>query len=344
MMRRLAAGLLSWESFLAALALGLVAYAALAVPSFFTAFNLSQAIAGVSERALIVLPMTLLVIGREIDLSVASILSLSSVVFGVAVRDGASVPLALSVGLLVGAACGAFNGLLVTRLGLPSLVVTLGTLAMFRGIGYIILGPEAVNDFPDSVTDFGIDTVGDSVLPWTIVPFLVLAPIVLVILQKSVVGRRIYAIGGNPAVALYAGVNIARLRFGLFVFSGLVCALAGAVFTARVANARADNALGLELDVITTVLLGGISVFGGRGKLSGVLWALVLIALVRNILGLQQIGGDLQAMTVGLLLIGTLLVSNVGRDVAGALRGRRARASSAASMPGGSTIVDDTPA
>lgn len=194
--------------------------------------------------------------------------------------------LAVPVVLLAGAAAGAFNGILVTRLDLPSLVVTLGTLAMFRGIGYIILGSNSVNQFPDVLTELGIENVAGTAIPWTLVPFLVLAPIFAIVLQHTPTGRRIYAIGGNPDAALYAGVRSRRLRFMLFVVSGLVCAVAGIVFTARLANARANNALGFELDVITIALLGGISVFGGRDKLTGVLWALVLVATLRNVLGL----------------------------------------------------------
>jgi rhamnose transport system permease protein len=314
----------TWETFLALLTLGVIAYACLAVPAFATSFNISQAIAGVSERALIAMPMALLIIAREIDLSVASILSLSSVIFGFAVQSDVPLPLAIALALATGALCGAFNGILVTRGGLPSLVVTLGTLAMFRGIGYIVLGPRSVNIFPDALTDFGIDTVGDTVLPLTILPFLLLAPAFVLILQKSGLGRRIYAIGGNPQVALYSGVRVARIRFMLFVVSGVICGLAAIVFTARVANARADNALGLELDVITVALLGGISVFGGRGKLTGVFWALLLIATVRNVLGLERIGGDAQGTIIGLILIGTLLVSTTAQRVVARVTARRA--------------------
>jgi rhamnose transport system permease protein len=131
-----------------------------------------------------------------------------------------------------------------------------------------------------------------------------------VVLQHTPIGRRIYAIGGNPDAAVYSGVKTRKLRFWLFVVSGLICAIAGVVFTARLANARANNAVGFELDVITIVLLGGINVFGGRGRLPGVLWALCLIAIVRNVLGLSQIGGDAQGTVVGLILILSLLVSN----------------------------------
>ena len=308
----------SWENFLAMLTLALLAYAVLAVPNFATSFNISQAIAGVSERALIVLPMSLLIIAREIDLSVASTLALCSVIFGVAVQSGAGVEISVVAALLTGAIAGAFNGAMVTYFGLPSLVVTLGSLAMFRGIGYIILGSDSVNVFPDAFTDFGIYNLGDSPIPLTIVPFLFLAPVFLIVLQFSFVGRRIYAIGGNPDAALYAGVKMARIRLCLFVVSGLVCGVASVVFTARLANARADNAIGMELDVITIALLGGVSVFGGRGKLTGVFWALILIAALRNVLGLSHFGGDAQGIITGLLLIAALLVSSTAQRLQGA--------------------------
>jgi rhamnose transport system permease protein len=302
--------LVNWDSFLAALAIAMFAYAAVFVPGFLTTFNISQAIAGMSEKALIVLPMVLLIIAREIDLSVASMLALSSVVFGVLVQAGAPLVVAIPLTLLAGALTGALNGSLVTVFGLPSLVVTLGTLAMFRGVGYIILGTASVNQFPEAFTDFGIFNVGDTPVPWTIVPFVMLAPIFAIVLQKTATGRRIYAIGGNPDTAAYSGVRMRRIRFWLFVVSGIICAIAGIVFTARLSNARANNAVGFELDIITVALLGGVSVFGGRGRLTGVLWALALVATIRNVLGLSQIGGDAQGTVIGLLLIVSLLASN----------------------------------
>ena len=327
--------LATWESFLFALTAAALTYAALAVPNFVTSFNLSQTIAGASERALIVLPMTLLIIAREIDISVASILALSSVIFGVAVREGAPIEIAIALALLTGAAAGAFNGALVTYLGLPSLVVTLGAMAMFRGIGYIILGSGSVNEFPDAFTDFGVNTIGQTPVPWTIAPFVVLAPVFVVVLQRTALGRRIYAIGGNPDAARYAGVKVDRIRLTLFVVSGVVCAVAGVVFTARLANARADNAVGLELDVITIALLGGVSVFGGRGKLTGVFLALILIASLRNVLGLSQIGGDAQKTVIGLLLIVSLLVGAAAERIHGALQSILALRKTGGPNPGG---------
>ncbi|MER9415862.1 hypothetical protein NKI95_07730 [Mesorhizobium sp. M0306] len=133
-------------------------------------------------------------------------------------------------------------------------------------------------------------------------------------LQKTPTGKRIYALGGSPEVARYSGINTRRMVLNLFVVSGVVAAIAGIVYTARLSNARANNALGMELDVITIVLLGGVSVFGGKGRLTGVMLALVLIAIIRNVLALSQIGGDAQGMIIGLLLIGSLLVGNYWRS------------------------------
>jgi rhamnose transport system permease protein len=312
----------SWDNFLAVLTIAVIVYALLGVPTFASVFNISQAVAGVSERALIVLPMVLLIIAREIDLSVGSILALTSVVFGLLIQQGAPLLLAIPLTLVAGGVCGAFHGVLVTRLGLPSLVVTLGTMALFRGIAYILLGSGSINDFPESFLDFGIDTVGTSPVPLTILPFLLLAPVFAIALQKMPLGRRIYAIGGSPDAARYSGIRLARTVFGLFVTSGVVCAAAGMVYTARLANARANNAVGIELDVITIALLGGISVFGGRGRLTGVLWALLLVATIRNVLGLLQIGGDAQGTVIGLLLIVSLLASNAAERVFARVRTR----------------------
>ena len=299
-----------WALLLGVLTVAVLIYGTVFVPNFASPFNLSQLAAGMAEKALLVLPMVLLIIAREIDLSVASILALSSVAFGVLLQ--AAVPLALAVPLVVifGAALGAVNGVLVAALGLPSLVVTLGTMALYRGIGFIILGAGSINVFPEAVINFGISYVPGTRIPLVILPFLALAPLFAIWLQRKPFGRRVYAAGGNPAAALYSGILVDRLKFWLFVVSGAVCAVSGMVYTARLANARANNAMGMELDVITMVLLGGISLWGGKGRLTGVFLAMILVAVIRNILGINQIGGDAQGLVIGTLLIGSLLISN----------------------------------
>lgn len=330
--RRVLDWLVNWEVLIATITIAVLVYAALALPNFLSSFNLSQAGAGIAEKALLVLPMTLLIIAREIDLSVASVLALCSVVLGVLIQ--AQVPLGLSIVLVlfVGATAGALNGWMVAVLGLPSLVVTLGTMALFRGLGYIMLGPRSVNTLPPVLTDFGLEQIGFTAIPWTLLPFLVLAPIFAVVLHRMVTGRWIYVLGDNPQAALYSGINVKRLRFMLFTVSGMVGAIAGIVYTARLSNARADNALGLELDVITIVFLGGVSVFGGSGRMSGVFWALILVAALRNVLGLSLVSGATQGIVIGGLLIASLLLRNTLDAALRRLRLARARKDKEASV------------
>jgi rhamnose transport system permease protein len=189
MIRNIFRRLVSWNGFLATFFTCVLAYATISVPHFASAFNLSQAAAGVSEKAILLLPMALLIIAREIDLSVASILALTSVVLGVLIRAHVALVAAIPLVLATGITAGALNGLLVTGLNLPSLVVTLGTMALFRGIGYIMLGTRSVNELPDALTNFGINEVGPTAIPWTIVPFVILAPLFAMILHRTALGR-----------------------------------------------------------------------------------------------------------------------------------------------------------
>lgn len=318
-----------WDIFISALAALLLVFGLLAYDNFGTAFNISQLIAGASERALIVLPMMLLLITRDIDLSVSSTLALSSVIFGLTLQAGLPLMPSIAVALIAGALLGAFNGFLSTSIGLHSLVVTLGTMALFRGIGYMLLGSDLVNVLPDALLQFGFANIPGLPVPWTIVPFLVILPFFAVTLHKTPLGRRIFAIGGSPEVALYSGILVNRIRFGLFVFSGLLCSIAGIVYTARLANARANNALGMELDVITIAILGGVSVNGGRGGVVGVASALVLVALVRNLLGINGVGGDAQSTIVGFILIAALLIGNFAPRISAWLKRAMNRGASA---------------
>ncbi len=315
----------SWDIFICFLAALVALMGLIFFPNFGTAFNISQLIAGASERALIVLPMMLLLVTRDIDLSVASTLALTSVVLGLSIEAGLSLAPAIALTLCCGAMLGAFNGFLSTTVGLHSLVVTLGTMALFRGIGYMLLGTGSVNQLPEALLDFGFTNVPGLPLPWTIVPFLILLPIFTIVVHGTPVGRRIFAIGGNPDTALYSGILVNRIRFYLFILSGVICSVAGIVYTARLANARANNAFGMELDIITIAILGGVSVFGGKGGIIGVIGALSLVALVRNLLGINGIGGDAQSTSIGLMLIAALLIGNFTPQISARLKSLRQR-------------------
>lgn len=318
----------SWEVLLVVLLLLTIILGNSLSPYFLTPFNFSLMVESFVEIAILSLSMTLIIIAGEIDLSVASVLGLSSVMMGITWNAGIPLWLDIVIALAVGSLAGLFNGLLVTRLGLPSLVVTLGTLALYRGLAYVILGSQAVSNFPSDYTNFGIGYIPGTLIPWTFLLFVLLALLCIVVLHRSWIGRQIYAIGNNKEAARFAGIRVNRVKLLLFVLSGLLAALAGIVLTARISSARADNALGFELYVVTVVLLGGINIFGGRGSLVGVILALFVIGGLRNALGLIDVSGDVQNIIVGALLVFSVLGPNIAQRIQAAVSRRRLAAGS----------------
>jgi len=325
MIAGLGSRLARWETLLGVLLVGVLIMASSATQGFSSAFNISNSLSEMAEKSLMVLPLALIIVAREINISIASIAGLSGVVLGIVLLHQGALWEAIAAALLVGAACGAFNGFCVTALGLPSLIVTLGTLALFRGLCYLLIGGTPITDVPTALINFGNNNVQGTFIPQDFVPFLILAPIFGVILHRTATGRRIYAIGANPATATYAGVRANKIRFWLFVASGVVCALAGIILVGRTTQAAPDGALGFELDAITVVFLGGVSFLGGRGSLIGVCLALLLVTALRSVLLLEGAGGYTQGTVVGLLLIVSLLMTNVARRMSQAFASRRLR-------------------
>lgn len=272
--------------------------------------------------ALIALPMTLVVITGEIDLSVASVLGLTCAFMGqLWVWGVTSLPLLVGAALLLGAVLGAINGLFVTGFGLPSLAVTIGTLALYRGLAYVVLGDRAVADYPPEWTSGAIAPIPGLTIPWMVIVVAVLALAFGVVLHATPIGRGLYAMGNNAEAARFTGISVRRTKFWLFVITGAMSALAGVFWTLRYASARADNGLGLELAVVAAVLLGGVSIFGGRGRLVGVVAAVILLGTMRNALQLANVPANTLTIITGTLLI----VSVVGPNVAVKLRNRKDR-------------------
>ncbi|MEH1123156.1 ABC transporter permease [Micromonospora sp. CPCC 206061] len=271
--------------------------------------------------ALIALPMTLVIITGEIDLSVASVLGLSSAVMGQMWLSGVPLPLILPIVLVLGAVLGAVNGLFVAGFGLPSLAVTIGTLALYRGLAYVVLGDRAVADFPFSWTGNMIEALPGTTVPWVALVVAALAVGFGVVLHATPIGRALFAIGNNDQAATFSGISVAKTKFWLFVVTGAVAALAGFFWTMRYASARADNGAGLELSVVAAVLLGGVSIFGGRGTLGGVLAGVLLLITLRNALQLADVPADTLTVVTGTLLI----ISVVGPNAASMLRARLRR-------------------
>jgi rhamnose transport system permease protein len=221
---------------------------------------------------------------------------------GMAVQFGVGTPGLVAIGIGVGLACGAFNGLLVTRLGLPSIVVTIGTMSLFRGVAFIILGDQAYKGYPESFAFFGQGYVW-WVVSFELVLFLVAAVIYYVILHRTSFGRRVFAIGNNPVAAQFSGVRVERIKFILFCLTGLMSGIAAVLITSRLGSTRPSIAQGYELEVITMVVLGGVSILGGAGSIPGVVLAALIMGLVTFGLGLLNVPGIVMSIFIGLLLI-----------------------------------------
>ncbi len=280
-------------------------YSTASVPNFDGPLTLYYLFLDTAPILLIALPMTLIIITGEIDLSVASVVGLSSVMVGILHQDaGLSIPVAALIAILVGAAAGAFNGFLVAYVGLPSLAVTIGTLALYRGLAVGLLGTKAVTDFPEKWTDLAKQRILEgSSYPMILIPFLVLLVAFTLLLHFSPFGRGVYEIGLNSEAAHFTGVNVELTKFWLFVLAGAVAAFAGIYYTLRYGSARGDNATGLELQVIAAVLLGGVSIFGGRGALHGVVAGVLLIGVIASAMRLENYTVNVINIVIGVLLV-----------------------------------------
>jgi rhamnose transport system permease protein len=295
----------SWETFLLLVAIGIFVANSFASPYFLNAWNLSDATFNFTEKAMIAFAMALLIISGEIDLSVASIIALASTAMGAAVQMGVGTEGLVLIGLATGLVCGTFNGILVTGLGLPSIVVTIGTMSLFRGISFIILGDQAYRGYPPEFAFFGQGYVW-WMISFEFVLFAIIAVIYGVILHMTNFGRAVYAIGNNPTGALFSGIRVGRVKFILFLLTGLMSGVAAICLTSRLGSTRPSIATGWELEIVTMVVLGGVNILGGSGSISGVVIAAFVMGLVTFGLGLLNVPGIVMSIVIGALLIGVI--------------------------------------
>lgn len=303
--------LLTRESAIIALLVVVWIWAYSAVPFFDGPLTNQLILLQIAPTLMIALPMTLVIATGEIDLSVASIVGLASVTFGDLFQHGMSVPLAAVCAVLVGVLCGLVNGLLVAYAGLPSLAVTIGTLALFRGIAVGVLGTTAITDFPATWTSRANALISGTHIPQITIVMVVLAVVFGVLLHFTRFGRGIFDIGLNDEAARFSGVDVARTKLVLFVLSGVVSAFAGVFYTLQYTTARGDNETGLELQVIAAVLLGGVSIFGGRGALHGVLGGVLLIGVLQEALQLENVSDNVINIIIGCLLVLSVISGSV---------------------------------
>ncbi|HEV3356327.1 MAG TPA: ABC transporter permease [Pseudonocardiaceae bacterium] len=314
--------LLRWESALVVVLVATLIFGSATSDHFLQVTNVFYIGLNMGEIAIMALPLMLIIMTAEIDLSVASMLGLSGAVLGALFGAGWSVWAAMGVSLLVGLAGGALNGLLVTRLGLPSIAVTIGTLALFRGLAEIVLAPRTVTGFPTSLTTIGAVPISGTEIAWSTLIFLVLAVVAGVILHATPLGRAIVATGLQPEAAQFSGIRVNRLKFWLFVVSGLLCSFAGILFTLKNASVSYDAGTGLELNVVAIVLFGGVSIFGGKGSVIGVVLSVVVVGCLQQVLTQLNVAPEIQNIVIGGLLLISVIIPN-GRE---ALRRIRARA------------------
>ena len=312
-----------WEMLLLVLLAAILAANVSASPYYLGVGNLVNLFQLSIEKVIVALAMTLIIINGEIDLSVASIMGLAACVLAWLFQLGVPVPAALLAGLAAGAVAGAFNGFWVAYVGLPSLAVTLAGLIGFRGVARILLEDRAIGGFPEWFNTLGQQPIAGP-LTLSLIIFFVLFAVFAVVLHASAFGRLIYVIGNNAEAARYSGVKVRRLKMTLFIISGLVAALAGLLYAARLGSVRGDMAEGFELDIITIVLLGGVSIFGGSGNLVGVGLSILIILNLRNGMGLANITGNTQTSVIGGLLILSVLVPNLTEMVLSKWKGRKA--------------------
>ena len=304
------ARLKSWEGLLLATLLVIFTFNAWATPEFLTVGNQINLFQLSIEKIIMALVMTFVIINAEIDLSIGSMMGLAACAFGWMFIQGVPPGLCIVICLAIGLVGGALNGWLITSIGLPSLVVTLGTLIGFRGLARVMVEDRGINDFPDWFDALGQQGLLGPV-PFALIAFVVLFVVLYIVLERSSFGRLTYVIGSNKDVAEYAGINTGRHKMVIFMASGLIAAFAGLLFAARVGAVRGDVGNGFELDVITIVLLGGVSIFGGKGTLVGTLLAILIVLNLRNGMGLLDITGHLQTGVIGILLIASVIIPRI---------------------------------
>ncbi len=299
----------SWEGFLLLILAVTIVVNGVLSPEFLTVGNQINLFQVSIEKIIIALAMTLIIINGEIDLSVSSVMGLCACAFGWMFAEGVPVWAAIILTFGVGALAGAFNAFWIAVVGLPSLVVTLAMLIGYRGAAYILVEDRGITDFPQWFDDLGQQPLIGP-FPLALILFFVLLIVLVVVLHFSAFGRQVYVIGNNRDVALYSGVRVRRVKAALFIISASLAALAGLLYSARVGSVRGDIGFGFELDIITMVLLGGISIFGGSGTMFGAVLAILIVLNLRNGMALENITGHIQTGVIGLLLIFSVLIPN----------------------------------
>ena len=302
--------LIRHETFLALLLVLVLIVLSWQSDRFFTVSNLLNQGRLMTEIGLIAIAMTFVIATGGIDLSVGSILGLVAILLGVFWQNvGMPLPLAIVAAIAAGTLAGFMNGVIITRFRVPPLIATLATLALYRGLAEGISQARSVRGYPDWFYVLGQGQVlGVPTQLWILFAAAIIAAVILAYTRW---GRTVYAIGSNEVASRFSGLSVEKTKLALYTASGFAASLAAVIFVSRVSTTRSDMGTGIELDAITAVVLGGTSIFGGRGTILGTIIGLCLIQALKNGLSLAGVKGDGTIMLIGAVLILAILVSNI---------------------------------
>lgn len=308
---------LQWDKFVPVLVMLTLLVGSFSNEKFLTTSNMTFLIQSIGEIMLIAFSMTFLIIAGEIDLSVSSTAALSSCTLGFVWQHTSNIPLAVLSALAVGFVCGAINGLLVTKLGLQSLAVTIGTLALYRGLCFALLGDNRLTPFPTSFTSLNFKGLFGTWVPYVVVPLVVFGVAFGVVLHATRLGRWVFAIGQSKDAARFVGIPVQRTVLAMFITNGLMAGVAGVIYTIRFASARPDGAVGMELEVIAAALFAGVSIFGGVGTMWAVASSVAFLGSIRSLLRLKGANANELTIVTGSLLLVSVVIPAIGVRVSG---------------------------
>ena len=297
-----------WEVLLSIIFIFVIIFFSTQTRYFLDWFNLMNATFQFSEKAIMALPMIFIIMCGDIDISIASIIALCAYVVGNAALGGASIPSLILLSLLVGTAAGFFNGILITSLNMPAIAVTLATQSIYRGISIGLLGDQARTKFPPNFGVLGQEFVPGTTIPIEFVIYLVLMLIFAFVLHKTTYGRRLYAIGNSAEAARFSGINVKLTKIINFTLTGFFCGLTAILLASRILSVRSNIANGWDLEIITLVVLGGVSINGGRGSVFGVFVGSLVVGYLKFGMGLLKLSGTLMTIVIGSLLICAVLL------------------------------------
>ncbi|MDR2434793.1 MAG: ABC transporter permease [Treponema sp.] len=266
------------------------------------------------ELGMTALTMTLIITAGMIDLSVPAVMCCSATVTALCFHGGLPMGLAIAAGVLTGAACGAINGGLIAYLKLPAMIVTIGTMNLFRGVSQIFIGDKSLGSFPQWFNSFekkNVFTIGNANFGITLLIFILVSFGFYLLLHRTSFGRKVFAIGANEQAAIYSGVNTKHVKVGLFIMSGMVSAVCGILTMSRLLLVRYDMNLNAEIDVVIMVLLGGADINGGRGSIIGTFTAVIMVIILKTGLIVANITSDRQMFVMGLILLASIIIPNI---------------------------------